>query len=345
MPTCAGTWKDGQFPMDNGARLSDVLNFQGQTLVCGDLYKTVDSQSGQTLVARKVDDGWRSWIESSNKYTITALEAGSWSEGFMVGDKYGGTSYSSDDSVHSPAGFSAHFAIIDGATLDNQYGYITPEKTVTVIQLTYLATRNDDNTHAYPVLYSNGGTFADDTVVQTPWLTKKGALPSWTASNTPTRAGYTFKEWSTDQAGQHPVDPTTITLKNGTRLYAQWEKAAGDPQKVDLDCSTGGRCELTVNYSGSTAKTREFQPGSGALAWSGSPVTGVRLDASGYAADGACSDTRCWYVSLDKEPTQQGSYQAQMPTTGAPEGLSSVGLIALIVSVLGVALTVLRQRS
>ena len=345
MPTCAGTWKDGQFPMDNGARLSDVLNFQGQTLVCGDLYKIVDSRSGQTLVARKVDDGWRSWIESSNKYTITALEAGSWSEGFMLGDKYGGTSYSSDDSVHSPAGLSAHFAIIDGATLDNQYGYITPEKTITVIQLTYLATRNDDNTHAYPVLYSNGGTFADDTVVQTPWLTKKGALPSWTASNTPTRAGYTFKEWSTDQAGQHPVDPTTITLKNGTRLYAQWERAAGDPQKVDLDCSTGGRCELTVNYAGSTAKTREFQPGSGALAWSGSPVTGVRLDASGYAADGACSDTRCWYVSLDKEPNQQGAYQAQMPTTGAPEGLSSVGLVALIVIVLGVALTVLRRRS
>ena len=198
-----------------------------------------------------------------------------------------------------------------------------------------------DISEALPVLNGNGGTWKGETI-RTPQITAT-ELTAWTAANQPTRDGYQFKNWSTDAAGQHPIDPST-TVNIGTYLYAQWERSAGDPQTVDLDCSTGGRCELTVNYSGSIAKTREFQPGNGELAWAGTPITGVRLDANGYKADGACSDARCWYVSLDKDPTQETSYQAQMPTTGAPEGLSMIGLIASGICLAGVMLMLARRR-
>ena len=371
-PTCSGTWKD----LGNGGPEEFFGSYQSILTTyfpfipvsgwqsCEGLYKKAFTygdapidrgdkinptiSTDVTVVVRAQDDGYRLWFTAGTAGIRYGVD--------QEDEHYSGDPYSTSFGgvTHDGKYDFLSYAILDGAessspTGGSSYWRFKTSKNTMVMQIKRQQpaspTLPDDITSTiYPVFYSNGGVFADGTVVNTPWLAKNG-LAEWTASNMPTRAGYTFKEWSTDQAGQHPVGPTTVTLKNGTRLYAQWEKASGEPQKVDLDCSTGGRCELTVNYSGATAKTREFQPGSGELAWSGSPVTGVRLDASGYAADGACSDTRCWYVSLDKEPNQQGAYQAQMPTTGAPDGLSSVGLVALSVSILGVALTVLRRRS
>ena len=194
------------------------------------------------------------------------------------------------------------------------------------------------------LLEGNGGQWSDGRTFRTPTETQSGSL-TWlnTASNLPTRSGYQFKQWTIDQAGSRPY--TDQYPADGLHLYAQWEKSAGKPQKVELDCSTGGRCELTVNYKDSPAKTREFQPGTANLAWSGTPIDGVLLDATGYAADGACSDARCWYVSLKDIPESSASYSAQMPTTGAPDGLSNIGLIALGLSVLGLAVVLARRRA
>ena len=346
-PVCTGTWTESSIL--NYADLSQwfgkvIPRNYGKAQVCGALVRLYNNKpSDSDPIAMKKDDGWRIWFKPESSEYLSQPIGGSELDIESSQTDYGGinrTSMGQDNAYIS-------YAVLAGAKRAYT-SYFKFEKTSDVMVFQIKLQKNaahdaDYSDTVYPVFYSIGGVWGNE-IVKTPWLAKNG-LASWTASNTPTRTGYMFKEWATDQAGQHPVAPTTTTLKNGTRLYAQWEKTAGDPQKVDLDCSTGGRCELTVNYSGSTAKTREFQPGSGALAWSGSPVTGVRLDASGYAADGACSDTRCWYVSLDKEPNQQGAYQAQMPTTGAPDGLSSVGLVALSVSILGVALTVLRRRS
>lgn len=213
-----------------------------------------------------------------------------------------------------------------------------------ILQVNLLVGNNDNaRNSSIPVLDANGGTFPDKEQLKTPVLSTKTGLDEWTTSNTPVKDGYVFKQWSTDVAGTHPL-AGGAKVDYGTHLYAQYEKASGKPQKVDFDCSTGGRCELTVNYTDSPAKTREFQPGNNELTWTGSPIDGVLLDASGYAADGACSDTRCWYVSLKNAPQTPTSYQAQMPTTGAPEGLSAAGVIAACVGVFGLLLMVKRRR-
>lgn len=210
-----------------------------------------------------------------------------------------------------------------------------------VFQMNNDTAKNLDHT---PVLDANGGAFAGGVSLRSPLIAPEG-LAEWTAKNTPTRSGYSFKGWASDQAGQLPWNIATLDVRNGTYLYAQWEKQAGKPQQVDLDCSTNNRCELTVNYADDTAKTREFQPGNGTLAWNDAAVDGVLLDASGYAADGACSDTRCWYVSLkDKPDVSQTVSLNQTPTTGAPSSDLTLPAVVLAVGAVGVSLVLTRRR-
>lgn len=289
-----------------------------------------------TLTATQKDDGWRIWYTSFpyGKPSGTNTQLGYMGSIATQTTPAGGIIFASDDAYYATA------PILNAKlSVNNNTVMLTSSGASMILQVTKITARTSSTTiptdEALPVLHGNGGTWAGETI-RTPKI-KTGELLAWTTGNLPTQEGYTFKQWSTDPTGSYPIDANTKVYA-GTVLYAQWEKNTGDPQTVDLDCSTGGRCELTVNYSNSPARTREFQPGASELTWTSTPIPGVRLDASGYKADGACSDTRCWYVSLDKEPSQQGSYQAQMPTTGAPEGLTVVGLLAVSIGLLSLVI-------
>lgn len=338
-PECTGSWTASDRDSNNPA---DWLLPDGNTSQrpsyqrCGEITKVTGNSvyyGPYTMIIKAMDDGYRVWFSDLTAGRIYGGERES-----LNANNYGDGIFQDRDGTFYAV------AILDGAssltTMPAAGIQFKATSTNAVMQILHLNT--DVPTHVLAVIDANGGQFPDGETMHTPWIIPTG-LQAWTASNTPIRTGYVFKQWSTDQAGQHPLDSGT-KLTRGQHVYAQWEKAAGKPQKADLDCSTGGRCELTVNYTDSPAKTREFQPGNNELTWTGSPIDGVLLDASGYAADGACSDTRCWYVSLKDAPQTPASYQAQMPTTGAPEGLSAAGVIAACVGVFGLLLTVKRRR-
>ena len=233
-------------------------------------------------------------------------------------------------------------ATMDSGTSNGIEARISDQSKPAVLQINKAGDGNSPY-KAIPILHANGGAWDGSVTYRTPTIDPTGVI-NWTKENTPIRKGYIFTTWSEDKSGQHPWTGTVIT---GQHLYAQWEKAAGKPSKLDLDCSSGGRCELTVNYKNGSARTREFTPGSNDLSWytDDSAIEGVLLDASGYDADGACSDARCWYVSLKDAPDDSTSYQAQMPTTGAPEGLSSYGVAAVGLGLIGVSIGLMRRRS
>lgn len=166
----------------------------------------------------------------------------------------------------------------------------------------------------------------------------------------PTREGYTLKGWNTkaDGTGQD-VDVLGSNLTNGQTIYAQWEKDTGKPVSVKLNCNSSSPtyCSVTATYSDKTVKTRQFNPAKdGNLDWNGNPIAGVRLDDQGYLADQSCAIDRCRYVSLAEPPSDTNTrYQAQMPTTGAPEGLSQVGVIAVGLGLIGISIGLMRRRS
>ncbi|PWG66786.1 InlB B-repeat-containing protein [Bifidobacterium callitrichidarum] len=317
---------------------TSITESMSVTEKCGDQGLRITYSNGDKWTIYKIDDGLRIWGENLKGTYSTTNIAGVRQ---INGSQRGGLYY-----VNGTFAYTNYYylSIITGATIKTAgTGASGPMSlNATASTAVYQVTDSNDQSKVMPVLDANDGMFQNTYGITTPVIAENG-LADWTASHTPTRPGYTFKQWSTDQAGQHPID-AKANVNHAEYLYAQWEKTAGDPQKVDLDCSTGGRCELTVNYANSTALTREFQPGSAELSWAGAPITGVRLDANGYAADGACSDVRCWYVSLEKAPQNSTSYQAQMPTTGAPEGLSQIGMIAIALGLMGLSVLAVKRN-
>ena len=364
VPQCQGTWtqiKQGEFQNQLGDFSNGVPTYAGVGTYyqCGVLVKfegEPNDVGASTFIAEKTEDGLRGWFKKATGDSGNLVTQRPWSDAevfpaYNLSDKGIGVKFliKRSDIAKSEAYAMAGLNNVTSVEFTNPSGllwHLKDREQYFSFQLAYLGSQPTTDTtlpnEFIPLLDGNGGAWGGVTL-RTPKMSDIKSLSDWTSKNIPTRPGYTFKNWATDQNGDHPVDDTTV-VQTGQRLYAQWEKTAGDPQKVDLDCSTGGRCELTVNYTGSTALTREFLPGSGSLAWPGAPISGVRLDSNGFAADGACSDTRCWYVSLEKEPQSQSGYQAQMPTTGAPEGLSSIGLFASVIAVLGLTPVLLFRK-
>lgn len=358
IPECSGGWnkKDVEGKDDN-LFWTTVQGFAVDTGIPGMPFDTEDVSTTETCVDQglrltfaprgeiytmfKVDGGVRVWGEKLNgSYKASSLLAGNPVLQPVRTNELGG-----QYRMNSSSAYQYYFiSVINGATIDQDSDgklKLNAQKPSVVYQVAK-APLSAINT-VMPVLNANGGAFSNANPIATPMMEPSG-LNLWTTQNKPTRNGYTFKQWTTDLEGKKPFESNT-SLADATHLYAQWAKDSGTPQKVDLDCSTGGRCELTVNYADSIAKTREFYPGTANLAWSGTPITGVRLDAAGYAADGACSDTRCWYVSLENAPQNPSAYQAQMPTTGAPEGLSTVGATAVGLGLTGLLLAMVRRRT
>ncbi|PWG62636.1 InlB B-repeat-containing protein [Bifidobacterium callitrichidarum] len=219
-----------------------------------------------------------------------------------------------------------------------------------IIQVTPMSVSSSDHQtdlSPMPILEANGGIFPDGESMETPSISPATGLTSWTSKNTPTRDGYVFSKWTLDKAGTQPFTPGSA-VSNGLRLYAQWEKDSGAPVSVKLNCNSSSpiHCSVTATYADKTVKTRTFDPAANAnLDWKDNPIQGIRLDDQGYLADQSCAIDRCRYVSLAAAPADTGNYQAQMPTTGAPEGVSSAGLIAIGLAFAGLAMGLGRRRN
>lgn len=191
---------------------------------------------------------------------------------------------------------------------------------------------------------ANGGVFSDGSsskslFVNTGDLTSisslvsrdKMQLTSWN-----TKADGTGDKVSEINANRSP--------RYGATIYAQWEKSTGKPTKVDIDCSASAMCSIVTWYQDANSVHRNIQGKNGTLDWNGSPIPGVRLDGDGYHADSSCAPGVCYYVSLaENPPSQGGNTYNMMPTTGAPEGLSTIGLIAVGVGLAGLGFAVVRR--
>ena len=201
---------------------------------------------------------------------------------------------------------------------------------------------------------ANGGSWTGG--VKTEYQTISTKYKNVT-DNKPTRDGYVLTGWNTAKDGSGTdlsIDSTG--LKNGQTVYAQWSKDPGKPVSATIKCAarqgeTGALCSIIAYYADAPEQTRELlTSGTSRLAWGTvSPIAGVNLDQTGYAGDVSCviqssgGKSQCYYVSVADKPVNNTSYQAQMPTTGAPEGLSTVGLIAIMVSMLGLTIVMMRR--
>ena len=164
----------------------------------------------------------------------------------------------------------------------------------------------------------------------------------------PTKDGMQVTGWNTKPDGSGN-DAATLgsKLENGSVLYAQWEKATGKPTEALISCGKQ-KCSVAVRYADAPGKWREMNVNATyPLAWGGSPIPGVQLNGDGYNPSNSCDPIlgRCFYVSLTEAPPSTTGYIAQAPTTGAPNGLSSIGFAAIGVALAAIGLSLRKQRA
>lgn len=188
---------------------------------------------------------------------------------------------------------------------------------------------------------ANGGTYDNGTTRQV--RVKSGRVTK--LPDSPTRPGYTLTGWNTKPDGSG-TDAGATVPKAGTVLYAQWERTQGNPTYAHLDCNKT-YCAVTAGYQDGPGKTRTIKINSNTISWADGGITGVRLDGDGWNPDASCPDDLnvCLYVSLENQPPSNPTVSAQMPTTGAPEGLSAAGLVAVGIGLLAVAAMVKRKNN
>ena len=202
------------------------------------------------------------------------------------------------------------------------------------------------------LLNANGGTYPDGGSIRKQNITYGDSgldsLPS------PTKNGMQIKSWNTKADGTgydvNSIPPDTWKQSTNTDvpipLYAQWEKASSKPVKARIACNES-YCSVAVSYADTPGVSRMIPVSS--FNWGGAPIPGVRLDDKGYDVHTSCragsSENYCYNVSLSEPSgTSSVSYNAQMPTTGAPEGLSNIGLLALGLSIIGLATVLFRRQ-
>lgn len=193
---------------------------------------------------------------------------------------------------------------------------------------------------------ANKGSFKDGTASKFQTIDTKY---KYITDDKPTLEGYILNGWNTKPDGTgDDVSLNPSAMANGQTIYAQWTKDPGNPVKATLSCTprtgtTGALCSVVAYYKDAPEQTRELlTSGKNALSWSGDgPIAGVNLNQSGYAGNVSCitqasnGGSQCYYVSVADKPEENTSYQAQMPTTGAPEGLSTIGAVAVMLGLAG----------
>ena len=231
---------------------------------------------------------------------------------------------------------------ITGSKLNVQAGHIASSKqgldAVEIITV--------DNQYKNIKTDANKGIFKDGTASKFQTIDTNY---KYITDDKPTLDGYILNGWNTKPDGTgDDVSLNPSALANGQTIYAQWTKDPGNPVKVTLSCTprtgtTGALCSVVAYYKDAPEQTRELlTSGKNVLSWSGDgPIAGVNLNQSGYAGNVSCitqasnGGSQCYYVSVTDKPEENTSYQAQMPTTGAPEGLSTIGAVAVMLGLVG----------
>ena len=212
-----------------------------------------------------------------------------------------------------------------------------------------------DNRERELVMDANGGAYENGSTSKTQII---DTSYQYVTDDKPTRAGYQLAGWNTKADGSGlDVALKGSTLSNGMTVYAQWTKDPGKPVKATISCAArqgedGALCAIIAYYTDAPEQTRELiTSGTTSLAWgSVSPIDGVELNQSGYEGNVSCiiqsagGRSQCYYVSVAEKPSNDVAYQAQMPTTGAPEGLSLAGVVAVGVGWSGALLVICRRR-
>lgn len=132
-------------------------------------------------------------------------------------------------------------------------------------------------------------------------------------------------------------------------------------ESISADCygvSNGGtgiapghiECQIAVGYTDGTVETRLWQSNV-----ESSPLpTGVVLN-GGYSPVVACgtyangmptsSQGDCQTFGLKNRPVSSSTIAYTPPTSGAPDGLSTVGIAALSIALLGIGTLIYRRRA
>lgn len=118
---------------------------------------------------------------------------------------------------------------------------------------------------------------------------------------------------------------------------------------VDADYSTQTQVvKILRNYSDGTATVTGVEVVSGYSDFEDIYFREVNADSTlpGYGGKIACTPSAsCVYVALKERPSDKtSSIIAQMPTTGTPEGLTPVGMVAIVPSMLGLGAGLARRR-
>lgn len=216
----------------------------------------------------------------------------------------------------------------------------------TVARITYVGTKERNLN-----LDANGGSWSDGSKISRQTVQISNLTVT---ANLPTRDGYQIKSWNTKPDGSG--DDWTAradSVANGQTLYAIWEKDAGDPVRATIDCaarSSGTLCSVVAYFADSPMQTREIvATGTNQLAWAGSPIKGVRLDASGYNGNVSCVGTgngQCYYVSVERNVVTPTGYVASTPQTGDPAAsvMQRMSYVIALMAIVVAAGVIVAQR-
>ncbi|PWG62637.1 hypothetical protein DF196_11810 [Bifidobacterium callitrichidarum] len=301
-------------------------------------------------------DGWVLHYFDSDKPFYGSLDVNVPASVTPSDSKYGGIILAKYSAGYSRVDNEMLIRAVTGTNVGTNEGILTIKTNNGVPSTTHAVYKTallDYTKEREVTLKANGGAFSDKSDTRTAIINLSDMSK---LSDTPTRDGWFISDWNTkaDRSGTsasvlaETVDKATAT-SDGFELYAQWDRDKGKPSLAYIDCSTESntvRCAISIDYPNAESTTRELTAVKGSkLSWGQlGGISGVRLDNTGYKARASCvAENGCYWVSLD-ESSNNSNMTVQMPTTGAPEGLSLIGATAAGFCLIGLV-TVAVKRS
>ena len=199
-------------------------------------------------------------------------------------------------------------------------------------------------------LDANGGAFSDGTTVK--WISASDDITDLDGVPFPSLDGKDISGWTMN--GKPAVEGHFTT---GTILKAEWVETKGKPKSVDIECTassdTKRLCSVTARYVNKPSSTVRLYTTDTSLKYAGNAIPGVVLTDQGYDTDASCVQfgsgnayATCYYASLAEAPADNGgNTYVQAPTTGAPVGLSQIGIIAIGLGLLAGSITLIKRRA
>ena len=247
--------------------------------------------------------------------------------------------------------------MLNQGTQSNFEYYFEHQSTGSAPNGSYQITETITGTYERTVnLDANGGSFAGGAKTRKTLVDPTNILGT---DNPPAWEGKRVVAWNTKPDGSgDDVNTLGLNLKEGATIYAQWGNDPGKPVKAMLDCGRrnpvgdGVSCRVAVSYANTASEYRDVTAaGTNGLAWAGNPINGVRLDGNGYAINSDCvdastdgkRDAQCYSVSLADNPPTSTTQVYNVPGTGLPDGLTNIGVAAVLLGMIGFGV-IMRSR-